>query len=98
VLSGSALHQVGDHRYRLTRGDIFVINRRHIHGYEDPHGLNITNILIREDFFDRLTSSFATVPGYHALFTISAAAPRSTEFESRMHLEEDDLRTSIEMD
>jgi AraC-like DNA-binding protein len=91
VISGSAVHRVGPARQPLVAGDAFVINRHHMHGYERPVGFNIANLLIRERFFHKASAMFAELPAYHDLFTIGAASRGKTLFESRTHLQADEL-------
>lgn len=91
ILSGAAIHRVGRFRYRLAAGDVFVISPDRAHGYEEPEGLNLANILIREDFFARTEPAFSHLEGYHTLFTLGATAGRAGEFASRMRLGPEDL-------
>ena len=91
VVAGSALHRVGRSCHRLGPGGVFVINRRRSHAYEETDGLHIANILIREDFFERLHPSIGALPGYHTLFSIGAHSAKASVFESRTHLDEGTL-------
>lgn len=96
VLAGSARHRVEKLQYRLEAGDIFVINPRRAHGYEQPEGFHIANILIREDFFQKVNPAIAALPGYHSLFTLAAAAPDHAGFESRTHLDGENFRQAVQ--
>jgi len=90
ILSGTAIHRVGKFRHRLAPGDVFVISPDRAHGYEEPQGLNLANILIREDFFARTQGAFAHLEGYHTLFTLGASG-QAGGFASRTHLEGEEM-------
>ena len=71
ILSGSAIHAAGGFRHRIGGGDVLFLDLHRTHGYEDPHSLNLINILIREDVMNRIGRELAERPGFHALFTLS---------------------------
>ena len=95
VVTGSALHRIGKLHYRLRPGDIFVINPRRSHGYEETENFHIANILIREDFFQKIHPSMAALPRYHSLFALEAASSGDSGFESRTRLEGEDFQQAI---
>ena len=86
VMAGTAVHRVGSTSYQLEAGDVFVINRHHLHGYECPTSFHIVNLLIREPFFRRVAPLFADLPGYQSLFTIGAHSTKASVFDSRMRM------------
>jgi len=74
VLSGGGIHVTGGFRHRLEAGDVLFLDPHRAHGYEEPQGLNLLNILIRDDALARFGRELAHRPGYHALFRLGPAA------------------------
>lgn len=91
ILSGEGIHVTGEFQHRLQAGDVLVLSRRRPHGYERPCGLNLVNILIREDALPRLARDLRQLPGFQALFTLESMRWRQTSYTSRLHLSASDL-------
>jgi AraC family L-rhamnose operon transcriptional activator RhaR len=91
VLSGEAVHVTGQFQHRIQAGDVLVISRIRPHGYERTQGLNLMNILIREDALPRLARDLRQLPGYHALFALEALRWSHQSYASRLRLNAGDL-------
>lgn len=91
VLSGEAQHVTGRFRHPIATGDVMVIPRRRTHGYRDTRGLNILNILVRDDALPRMARDLRQSPGYHALFGVDPDRRIAGPYTSRMHLNPADL-------
>jgi AraC-like DNA-binding protein len=91
VLSGEALHVTGVLRHPIRTGDALVLSSRRPHGYENPCGLNLLNILVREDALSRLSTDLRQLPGYHALFGLEALRWSQRSYSSRLRLSAADL-------
>lgn len=81
----------GTVRHSIQAGDVLVISRRRPHGFERTRGLNLVNIIIREDTLPRLARDLCGLPGYHALFTLESVHWRQKSYVSRLRLNPSDL-------
>jgi len=70
VLSGSGTHVTGRFRHPLQAGHVLVLGNGRAHGYEETRGLNLVNILIRDDLLPRIGRELGALPGFHALFSV----------------------------
>ncbi len=91
VLSGEAVHVTGQFQHRIEAGDVLVISRHRPHGYERTRGLNLLNILIREDALPRLTRDLRRLPGFHPLFALESLRWSQRSYASRLRLNPGDL-------
>lgn len=68
VLSGTALHVVGEQSYEIGAGDVFVINQASSHAFEQVRDLVIINFSYNERhlLFDKEDLRF--MPGFASLF------------------------------
>ncbi|HEY3416239.1 MAG TPA: helix-turn-helix domain-containing protein [Armatimonadota bacterium] len=92
VLSGTGIHRSPAGDYRIDAGDAFVLHGNQAHGYRDPENLNLVNILFRMDELAIPLQDVASLPGYHALFTLEPLYRERDRFESRLRLAPDELR------
>ena len=86
VLSGSGIHVTDHFQHRIEARDVLVLNSHRPHGYEQPFGLNLINILIRSDLMMRLRRELGGLPGYHSLFTLEPARWRRRDYISHLRL------------
>jgi len=91
VLSGSGVHVTDHFQHRIEPRDVLVLNSHRPHGYEQPLGLNLINILIRSDLMDRLGRELGGLPGYHSLFTLESARWRRRDYISHLRLSAEEL-------
>jgi AraC-like DNA-binding protein len=86
VLSGSGVHMTDHFQHRIEARDVLVLNSHRPHGYGQPLGLNLINILIRTDLITRLGRELGALPGYHSLFTLEPARWRRHDYISHLRL------------
>jgi AraC-like DNA-binding protein len=86
VLSGSGIHVTDHFQHRIEARDVLVLNSHRPHGYEQPLGLNLINILIRTDLITRLGRELGGLPGYHSLFTLEPVRWRRHDYISHLRL------------
>jgi len=91
VLSGEGVHVTGQFQHRIQAGDVLVLSRLRPHGYERTQGLNLINILIREDSLQRLARDLRHLPGFHALFVLESLRWNQQSYASRLRLNAGDL-------
>ncbi len=87
VIGGTAMHRVNDETYFIKKGDVFVISRDTIHGFEDPVDFELCNIMFKEELLDRFSKGTRQLIGFHGLFMIEPYFNRNESFESRLHLD-----------
>ena len=91
ILSGEGVHVTGSLHHPIAAGDVLVISRRRPHGYERTCGLNLVNLLVREDALPRLARDLRFLPGFHALFTLESMRWSRENYASRLRLAPADL-------
>lgn len=96
VKSGSALHITENFRYRIGRGDIFLLRPGIHHSYHDIDRLNIFNILYSGKIVRFLREDLLTHPGYFAFFEGGASIAGNTE-SGRYRFPEEDLDRVLEL-
>lgn len=89
VLSGSAEHIVDSERYRIRKGDVFVISDETEHGYTDVRDFRICNIMFRPSFFFTPELDITESAGFQALFVLEPRYSRKSRFSSRLKLDMD---------
>ena len=87
VLSGSAIHVVGEKRYKISKGDVFVAGKGIVHGYDKPENFRICNIMFRPEFFLSADYDIKQLPGFHALFLLEPRLLAQGGFMSRLVLD-----------
>ena len=86
VISGSAVHVVDGERSKISKGDVFVIGKSIIHGFEEAHDLRICNIMFRPDMLFSGEQDIRQLPGFHALFLLEPYFSSTQHFQSRLKL------------
>jgi AraC-like DNA-binding protein/quercetin dioxygenase-like cupin family protein len=91
VLAGRGIHLTDQGDHPLEEGDVFVISGNHRHGFKNPQGLRLCNIMYDPDQALANNRELKGMMGYHALFELE---PRSTEprrCSERLHLSTDEM-------
>lgn len=70
VYGGEGIHFSGRTEYRITAGDVFVINGPAEHGYRDTRGLCLVNILFLPESMNLLLPDLPMSSAFHLLFTL----------------------------
>ena len=91
ITGGKGRHVVGRESWPLTMGDVFVIGGPQAHAYRNLDNLRLVNVLFQPEKLRLEKPDLATLPGYHALFTLEPAWRRRHQFQSRLHLSPRDL-------
>ena len=98
ITSGQGTHVSGQSSYPLSGGDVIFIPVSCSHNYVDISNLCLINILFDPPMMRMLDQwDIASMPGYHALFTLEPNWRKSNQFRSRLHLSGRDLSTVIAM-
>ncbi len=76
-------------RYRIRKGDVFVISDETEHGYTDVRDFRICNIMFRPSFFFTPELDITESAGFQALFVLEPRYSRKSRFSSRLKLDMD---------
>lgn len=87
VLGGKAVHVVGDERFEIKKGDVFVMNQGICHGYDETENLKICNIMFRTESLIGESYDIKGLSGYHALFVLEPKYNIENGFKSRLKLD-----------
>ncbi len=87
VLGGKATHIVGEEKFTVKKGDVFVMNQGICHGYDEAENLKICNIMFRPDSLIGESYDIKTLSGYHALFLLEPKYNLENGFKSRLKLD-----------
>jgi AraC family L-rhamnose operon regulatory protein RhaS len=86
VLGGHATHLTKWENHPLETGDVFVINGDTRHGFAQPQGLKLCNVMFDPRQFLSGQRDLDRMMGYHALFDLQPRAKHPKEFRERLHL------------
>jgi AraC-like DNA-binding protein len=86
VTGGRAMHRIGRDAWPLSAGVAFVVKGRDAHEYSNPDGLTVVYVHYRPEHLTWDLADLATLPGYHALFTIDPKWRPRDQFKSRLQL------------
>jgi AraC-like DNA-binding protein len=91
ITGGSGRHVVRGESWQIAAGDVFVIGGEQAHVYRDMDNLRLVNLLFQPEKLSMEKADLASLPGYHALFTLEPAWRQRHQFESRLRLALRDL-------
>ncbi len=91
VTSGRGLHVTGREKWRITRGDAFLIDGNRSHSLSDVHDLEMMLILFDPSLLLQTPLSLKSLPGFVRFFGPHPAKNAQTPFTSRTRLQECDL-------
>ena len=94
VAEGTAKHIVNGCEYPLRRGDAFVIHTGTSHGFCEPRGFHLINIMFRRKMFFSSAIDISKCESFHALFD---KPPEDGSFNSRLHLSPEDAKEFIKL-
>ena len=79
VASGRGVHQVGNQKYEISAGSVFLIQPHQVHCYTEYNNLLIYNLIFSKRFVRLFLPDLNRLPGYQLLFNLSThEAARST--------------------
>ncbi len=89
VMSGSAEHVVGEERYPLKKGDVFVMGQDIFHGFDKVDNFKLCNIMFRPEVLLDGDLDVKQLSGFHALFLLEPKINDTEGFNSRFKLAPD---------
>lgn len=87
ILSGSAIHVVGEESFAIGKGDVFVINQGTSHGYFNAEGFQLCNIMFRPEELFQEAFDLNELEGFQALFVMEPYLTLRNQFKSRLALD-----------
>ncbi len=86
VTQGSAVHVINGLRDPIGLGNVFVVRPGEKHGFENPRGLGVYNILFDEKLQNIFADDLAVLPGYQTLFNRKLSPKQSSKYISSLEL------------
>jgi AraC-like DNA-binding protein len=89
--NGRGLHRTGQHRWRITRGDVYVINGDRAHELSEVDDLEMMIILFDQTVLDDAPMSLRALPGYTRLFDLESLHADRRPFVKCLRLRDEEL-------
>jgi AraC family L-rhamnose operon transcriptional activator RhaR/AraC family L-rhamnose operon regulatory protein RhaS len=70
VISGNGMHYLGEKKFPVNKGDIFIVPPNVLHGYVCGEALDVYHIGIHPQFFQEYSKELKSLPLYFSLFEI----------------------------
>lgn len=85
VLEGRAEHLVGEDSYKISAGDVFVINSSTEHGFKSADKIVICNIMFKPEILGQMFN-IAETEGFQALFILEPQFTQNHRFSGGLRL------------
>ena len=86
ILSGYATHIVNNEKYAIRKGDVFVVGRDLIHGFENPSNFKICNIMYKPELILNNIRDIQESAGFHSLFVLEPYLSKDFHFTNHLQL------------
>jgi len=87
VISGSGIHVIGDEKYPLMQGDVFVIKADQVHKFEKCRQLFLVNREYRWiENYSHLEKDYSTLTALKTLFVHEPLYRKHKKFKAKLHL------------
>ncbi len=97
VVSGEGYHFIGNNRFYVSKGDIFVVPIGTSHGYTEINDLSVTHLLLSEEIFGRYQSMFNYNKEFILLFRLEPELKRLYNVDCFLKLSENELEKIISL-
>ena len=91
VLSGSAMHMTDFENYEIEEGDVFVINGKNRHGFNNCKNLKVAIVQFSNEALGESLEDLNQLMGYHGLFDIEPRSPIGMTYRQRFRLQPREL-------
>ena len=91
VLSGSAVHKIGEREITVGAGDTFIIPPSVLHGYSGGEGFDVYHLLISPQYLEKNSAELKLLPAFSALFRIDPLMREKTSARLHFVLDENEL-------
>lgn len=87
INQGQGTHHLEGDSFQVSAGDVFVLQDKQKHFFEQLEGLELTNLLYDPSQLVLPENELRKLPGYCAVFMLEPKHRRQDRFASRLHLE-----------
>jgi len=84
---GEGRHYIGDSSIPTSVGDVFVLPPEIFHGYHTNGTLDISHLILREEFITRYRDELEAMPCFSLLFDIEPRLRRSVSYGCNLRIE-----------
>lgn len=91
ITRGGGLHWINGEKYKVSAGDVFLIQGNTEHYFLERHDLSMYNIMFDDFYLKNHLHSLRSMPGFNAFFLFEPTYRRRHKFKSRLHIAPDAL-------
>jgi AraC-like DNA-binding protein len=91
VLSGHAVHTIGEASFTVGMGDTFIVPPSVLHAYRGGDGFDVYHVLISPKFLEKHSADLALLPAFNKLFRIDPLMREKTAAKPHFCLSADEL-------
>lgn len=93
VLSGSAIHRIGEHDLTVSTGDVFIIPPNVDHGYAGGEGFDVYHLLVSPKYLEKNSAELKLLPAFSSFFRIDPLMREKTSAKLHFTLNDSELGT-----
>jgi len=93
VLSGSAVHRIGERYLTVGKGDVFIIPPNVDHGYAGGQGFDVYHLLISPRYLEKNSAELKLLPAFSSFFRIDPLMREKTSAKLHFALNDAELGT-----
>ena len=86
ITGGGGLHWINGETYRVSAGDVFLIQGNTEHYFQERHELEMFNIMFDEPYLKSHLQSLHSLPGFNAFFLFEPTYRKRHKFGSHLHI------------
>lgn len=91
ITHGGGRHWINGEEYKVSAGDVFLIQGNTEHYFLERHDLSMYNIMFDDFYLKNHLRSLRAMPGFNAFFLFEPTYRRRHRFQSRLHIAPDAL-------
>ncbi len=91
ILAGTGIHRINGRIFKFKTGDIYVLQRGDVHGFERARRMSFVNIAFDPAHLLRFNHHIGKLPGFHVLFRIAPNMPDEAPRRFGVNLSSDAL-------
>ena len=95
VKAGAGFHVHEQQKYRIGRGDCFVVLPGEHHSYTSETSLEVRDVIFYTDLVEPFVERLERLPGFMRFFSLGPLTRRSTGFADKLHLDAAMQRTYL---
>lgn len=92
IINGNGIQVVEEQEYKVTAGDVFVLQGQQKHYFKDAQNIEIVNIIYDENQISNLVNEeIKSLDAYRALFLLEPQYRAAQFFQNKLHLNRKEL-------